>query len=98
MTSFTIVNKVNNLMYRYGIKEIDSNPEEIEKVVEKKDFYIYIKICDVTDNVRIVEVTNKWFIAEIDIEENNYLIKDLNRKFFINRIHQRSWAWLGMVL
>ena len=23
-------------MYRYGIKEIDSNPEEIEKVVEKK--------------------------------------------------------------
>lgn len=84
MTSFTIVNKVNNLMYRYGIKEIDSNPEEIEKVVEKKDYYIYLKICDVPDNVRIVEVTNNWFIAEIDIEENNYLIEDLNKRFFIN--------------
>lgn len=85
-------------MYRYGIKEIDSNPEEIEKVVEKKDYYIYLKICDVPDNVRIVEVTNNWFIAEIDIEENNYLIEDLNKRLFINRINQRSWAWLGMVL
>ena len=36
-----------------------------------------------------MEATNDWLIVEIDIKENNHLVEDLGRKFFIKRINQR---------
>ena len=42
-----------------------------------------------TDRARIIEVTNKWFIVEFDLEENEKLAKDLNDLFFIKGIEQR---------
>ena len=41
------------------------------------------------DSARIIEVKNKWFIVEFDLEENEKLAKDLNNLFFIKRIGQR---------
>ena len=52
-----------------------------KKKLKKKDNYVYLKICDLTDSTRIVEVTNKWFIVEFDLEENKELVKDLNNFF-----------------
>ena len=68
-----------------GIEHIESNIEEIKKEIEKKD-YVDLKICDLIDSARIVEVTNKWFIVEFDFEENEELVKDLNNLFSIKRI------------
>ena len=42
-----------------------------------------------TDRARIIEVTNKWFIVEFDLEENEKLAKDLNDLFFIKGIERR---------
>ena len=42
-----------------------------------------------TDSARIIEVTNKWFIVEFELEENEKLAKDLNDLFFIKGIEQR---------
>ena len=50
---------------------------------------IYKKLCELVNNNRIVEATNIWFIVKIDIEENNHLVEDLERKFFIMSINQR---------
>ena len=36
-----------------------------------------------------MEATNDWFIVEIDIEENNHLVEDLERKFLIEPTNQR---------
>ena len=79
-------NKCLNIIYKYGIEYYKSNIEEIEKEIEKKDYYVYLKICDLIDSARIIEVTNKWFIVKFDLEENKKLAKDLNNLFFIKRI------------
>ena len=57
-----------------------------KKKLKKKDYYVYSKICDLIDSARIVEVTNKWFIVEFDLEENKKLAKDLDNLFFIKQI------------
>ena len=77
------LNIILNIIYKYGIEYYKSNIEEIEKEIEKKDYYIYLKICDLINSARIIEVTNKWFIVEFDLEENEKLAKDLNNLFFI---------------
>ena len=41
------------------------------------------------DSARIIEVTNKWFIVEFELEENEKLAKDLNDLFFIKGIERR---------
>ena len=69
-----------------GIEHIESNIEEIKKEIEKKDYYVDLKICDLIDSARIVEVTNKWYIVEFDFEENEKLVKDLNNLFSIKQI------------
>ena len=75
-------NKCLNIIYQYGIEYNKSNIEEIEKEIEKKDYYVYFKICDLIDNTRIIELTNKWFTVEFDLKENKKLAKDLNNFFF----------------
>ena len=54
-----------------------------KKKLKKKDYYVDLKICDLIDSAKIVEVTNKWFIVEFDFEENEELVKDLNNLFSI---------------
>ena len=75
-------NKCLNIIYQYGIEYNKSNIEQIEKEIEKKDYYVYFKICDLIDNTRIIELTNKWFTVEFDLKENKKLAKDLNNFFF----------------
>ena len=82
-------NSINNHISRYGIVKNQSNYEELRKVIEKKDYFVYKKICELVNSSRIVEATNDWLIVEIDIKENNHLVEDLGRKFFIKRINQR---------
>ena len=46
-----------------------------------------------------MESTLHGIIIEIDAEENNHLLDDIDKKFFITRLSQRraekkSWAWL----
>ena len=56
------------------------------------------------DSARIIEVTNKWFIIEFDLEENEKLAKDLNNLFFIKQIGQRrvqkkrTWLCYGKLI
>ena len=82
-------NKCVNLIQKYNIDNTDSNLEEIEKVLAKTNYYVYLKICDLIDSARIIEVTNQWFIFEFDLAENNKLAEDLTNLFFIKRISQR---------
>ena len=82
-------NSINNHISRYGIVKNQSNYEELRKVIEKKDYFVYKKICELVNSSRIVEATNDWLIVEIDSKENNHLVEDLGRKFFIKRINQR---------
>ena len=81
-------NKFLNIIYKQGIEYNKSNIQKIEKEIGKKD-YVYLKICDLTDSARIIQVTNKLFIVEFDLEENKKLAKYLNNLFFIKRIGQR---------
>ena len=82
-----------NIIYKYGIEYNKSNIEEMEEEIEKKYiyiyYYVYLKFFDLIDSARIIEVKNKWFIVEFDLEENEKLAKDLNNLFFIKRIGQR---------
>ena len=82
-------NKCLNIIYKSSIEYNESSIKETEKEIEKKDYYVYLKICDLIDSARIIEVTNEWFIVEFDIEENEKLAKDLNNLFFIKWIGQR---------
>ena len=75
-------NSIYNYLSRYGTQS-PPNFEEIKKVIEKSDYLIYRKLCELANSSRIVEVTTNWFIVEIDVEENNHLVEDLERKFFI---------------
>ena len=61
-------NKCLNIIYKYGIEYNESNIEEIEKEIKKKN-YVYLKVCDLINSARIIEVTNKWFIVEFDLEK-----------------------------
>ena len=81
-------NSIYNCLSRYGIQS-PSNFEEIVKVIEKSDYLISKKLCELVNSNRIVEATNNWFIVEIDVEENNHLVEDLEGKFFIMQINQR---------
>ena len=81
--------KCLNIICKYCIEYNESNIEEIKKQIEKKDYQVYLKICDLVDNTRIIEVTNKWFIVKFDLEENEKLAKDLNNLFFIKRVGER---------
>ena len=76
-------NKCLNIIYKFSTEYNKSSIKETEKEIEKKDYYVYLKICDLIDSARIIEVTNEWFIVEFDIEENEKLAKDLNNLFFI---------------
>ena len=70
-------NKCLNIIYNFSIEYNESNIEEIEKEIEKKKkIIVYLKICDLIDSARIIEVTNKWFIVKFDLEENKKLTKD----------------------
>ena len=40
-------------------------------------------------SARIIEVTNKWFTANLILKKNEKLVKDLNKLFFIKRIGRR---------
>ena len=82
-------NKCLNIIYKYGIEYNESNNEEINKEIKKKDYYVSLKISDLIDSVRIIKVTNKWFILEFNLEENKKLVKDLNNLFAIKQIGQR---------
>ena len=75
-------NSIYNYLSRYGTQS-PPNFEKIKKVIEKSDYLIYRKLCELANSSRIVEVTTNWFIVEIDVEENNHLVEDLERKFFI---------------
>ena len=81
--------KCLNIICKYSIEYNESNIEEIKKQIEKKDYQVYLKICDLVDSTRIIEVTNKWFIVKFDLEENEKLAKDLNNLFFIKRLGER---------
>ena len=81
-----------NIIYKYGIEYNKSNIEEMEEEIEKNIYiyyYVYLKFFNLIDSARIIEVKNKWFIVEFDLEENEKLAKDLNNLFFIKRIGQR---------
>ena len=89
-------NSIYNYSSRYNILGLgSSNFEELEQVIEKKDYCIYQKLCELVNSCRIVDATNDWFIVEIDVEENNHLVEDLNRKFFIMQINQRAEKKIG---
>ena len=61
-----------------------------KKKRKKKVNYVYLKTCDLIDCTRIVEVTNKWFIVEFDLEENKELVKDLNI-FFLSELDKQEY-------
>ena len=47
-----------NLLGKYGIKQNHFNVEELKKEIEEKDYYVYLKICDLVNSARIIEATN----------------------------------------
>ena len=75
-------------MYRYGINE--SHLEEFwQKEIGKCNYTVYKKNCELVDNCR-VRTHEKYFIIEIDNEENNLLAKVICKKNLTKRIGARK--------
>ena len=49
------INKINNYIYRYSIKDTAENFNKIAEVTTKREFYIYRKILYIIDNCHEVE-------------------------------------------
>ena len=70
---------VDMLLTNYKIiKDIDEKDETLRSLVEcgheKKQYYIYKRICELAVNSFVV-TSEKWFNMEIDTEQNKKLLK-----------------------
>ena len=51
-------------------------------------YYIFKRICEITTNSFVVTY-EKWFDAEIDLEQNGQLVKDMTTKLMTQNIGTR---------
>ena len=89
----------SNLMYCYGIIKNSENFDRLAEEVDKKEYFIYRKIFLLLENCRIVNENAYCLTAEIDSEENTYLLQDIQKKVFIKVIGRRkvetNWQVIG---
>lgn len=73
----------------YGIDEEDENLCSLAEWDQgKKDYYIYKRICELAVNSFVV-ASEKWFDVEIDVEQNEKLLKDITAKFLTKSLRSR---------
>lgn len=78
-----IKNMASNYCYKYGLNET-GHLKELELLVAQhypKQYLIFICICQIAVNSRLENFT-KWFIVEINNEQNEPLLIDLGHRFF----------------
>ena len=82
------INSINNYFAWYDLKS-EENYKKLEKVIEKKEYFIYQEIFKLIESCKITTTGMKGIIIEIDVEENYHLLEGIANKFFITRIDQR---------
>ena len=90
-------NLIYNYLSRYNFVS-EKDYKKLEKLLKKKEYFIYKEIFELLESCRIVESTLDRIIIEIDAEQNNHLLDDIAKKNFITRLSQRtaekSWTRL----
>ena len=83
-------NRINSYMYRYSIKDVAENFNELAEVITKRKFYIYRTILYIIDNYRIIKQDSKGITVEICLDEHRQLLEDLTKNFFMKKIKTRK--------
>ena len=65
---------VNNYANFYGIPE--QSLEQLEDQIVKSNYLVYKKICQLIESSFVV-CHNKYFLVEINVEQNHKLVNDL---------------------
>ena len=84
------INRINNYIYRYSIKDTAENFNKIAEVITKREFYIYRKILYIIDNCCVVEEDSTQITVEICLDEHRHLLEDLTNKFFTKKLGTRK--------
>ena len=78
-------NRINNYIYRYGIKDTEENFNKIGEVIKERKFYIYCIILYIVDNCRINEEDSTGITIEICTIEHRELLEDLTNSFITKK-------------
>ena len=66
--------------------------EELRKLIERDHgmrlYYIFKRICEIAVNSFVVTY-EKWFDVEIDLEQNEQLVKDMTTSLMMQKIGTR---------
>ena len=80
---------LNHYKSSYGINEKD---EELRKLIERDHgirlYYVFKRICEIEVNSFVVTY-EKWFAVEIDLEQNEQLVKDMTTSLMMQKIGTR---------
>ena len=72
--------------------ESTEKDEELRKLIERDHgmrlYYIFKRICEIAVNSFVVTY-EKWFDVEIDLEQNQQLVKDMTTSLMMQKIGTR---------
>ena len=89
MSTKKINHLLNHYKSSYGINEKD---EELRKLIERDHgirlYYVFKRICEIEVNSFVVTY-EKWFAVEIDLEQNEQLVKDMTTSLMMQKIGTR---------
>ena len=83
-------NKVQNVLYLYGIIENQENFGKIGAVIDQKDYYVYREILKIVENCRIIYDDNTCLTVEIHLDIRRKSLDDIGNRFFIKKIRTRK--------
>ena len=73
--------------------ESTEKDEELRKLIERDHgmrlYYIFKRICEIAVNSFVVTY-EKWFDVEIDLEQNEQLVKDMTTSLMMQKIGTRQ--------
>ena len=84
------INRINNYIYRYSIKDTAENFNKIAEVITKNEFYIYRKILYIIDNCCVVEEDSTQITVEICLDDHRHLLGDLINNLFTKKLGTRK--------
>ena len=82
-------NHIRNYLSTYNLEETKENFDILKKVIQKKEYLIYLEIFKLIETCRIINSKSKSITIERDAENNSVLLDDIVKKFFIEKIYQK---------
>ena len=99
------MNRINNFLYMYNIKNTEENFKKLREVIEKRNYIIYRKVWYMIHkrnyiiyrkvwymihNCQIIEEDSTGITVEIDLLEHHKLLEDLMNSFFTKKNSARK--------